>query len=57
MSEFFKKYSARLKAIALNLMLVIPYFFYKAAMNDSMLLLNFFFGLMMANMFFVMKKG
>lgn len=27
MNEFFKKHSARLKAIALTLMLVIPYFF------------------------------
>ena len=57
MSEFFKKHSARLKAIALTLMLVMPYFFYKAAMNDSTLLLHFFLGVMMANMFFVMKKG
>ncbi len=57
MTEFFKKHSARLKSIALTLMLVIPYFLYQAAMNDSTLLLNFFFGLMIVNMLFVMKKG
>ena len=57
MSEFFNKHSARLKLIALTRMPVIPYFFYKAAISDSTLILNFFLGLMKANIFLVMKKG
>lgn len=57
MTEFFKKHSARLKSIALILMLVLPCFLYQAAKIDSTLLLNFFFGLMIMNMLFVMHKG
>lgn len=57
MTKFFKKHGARLKSIALTLMLIIPYFLYQAAMNDFTRLLNLFLGLMVVNMLFVMKKG
>ena len=57
MTKFFKNHSARLKYIALILMLIIPYFLYWTAINDFTFLLYFFGGLMMMNMLFVMKKG
>ena len=57
MTDFFKNHGARLKSVALILMLIIPYFLYRAAINDSTFLLYFSFGLMAVNMLFVMKKG
>ena len=57
MTDFFKKYGGRLKSIALVLMLIIPFFLYQSAVNGSNLQTNFFLGLMMINMLFVMMKG
>ncbi len=57
MADFLKRHGARLKALALILMLIIPFMLYQAAMHGSLVQTNFFLGLMMANMLFVMKKG
>jgi len=57
MTDFLKKHGARLKAIALTLMLIIPFFLYYAADKDALFLINFFIGMMIINMLFVMKKG
>lgn len=57
MNEFFKKYSAPLKLMALLLMLIIPFFLFQGAIADSVFQVNLFLGLMMANMLFVMTKG
>ncbi len=57
MNAFFKKYSAPLKSLSLILMLVIPFFIYQGAVQDSIFQVNVFLGLMMANMLFVMTKG
>ncbi len=57
MNEFLKKYSARLKSLALILMLAIPFMLYQTAMYGSKFQVNLFLGLFMANMLFVMKKG
>ena len=57
MNDFFKKYNATLKSLALILMLGIPFLLYQTAMHGSVFQVKLFFGLMMANMLFVMKKG
>jgi len=57
MNAFFKKHAAAFKAMSLILMLVIPFFLYQGAMQDSMFQVLFFLGLMMANMLFILKKG
>lgn len=57
MSDFFKKNSARLKTIALILMLIIPFFSYLTAAHGTIFQVNLCLGLMIANMLFVMKKG
>jgi len=57
MNDFLKKYTATLKSVSLILMLVIPFFLYQGAMQDSSFQVNLFLGLMMANMLFILKKG
>ena len=57
MENFFKKYSAKLKTIALIFMLVIPFFLYAAAMFGSIFQLKLSLALMIGTMLFVMKKG
>ena len=44
MADFFKRHGARLKALALILMLIIPFMLYQAAMHGSLVHTNFFFG-------------
>ncbi len=57
MNEFFKKFNTTLKFTALILMIVIPFFLYQGAMQDSNFTVNLFLGLMMVNMLFILKKG
>jgi hypothetical protein len=57
MDKFFEKHSAKLKATALILMLLIPFLLYAAALHDSIPQVIFFLALMIVNMLFVMKKG
>jgi len=57
MNEFFKKHNSTLKFMALILMLIIPFFLYQGAMQDSAFQVNLFLGLMMVNMLFVLKTG
>ena len=57
MDNFFKKYSSKLKTLALIFMLVIPFFLYAAAMHGSILQVKLFLAFMIGTMLFVLKKG
>jgi hypothetical protein len=57
MNEFLKQYSSQLKALALILMLVIPFLLFQTAIHGSIFQVKLILGLYMANMLFVMKKG
>ncbi len=57
MDNFFEKHGAKLKTIALVLMLVIPFFLYIAAMYGSNFQVKLFLALMIVTMLFVLKKG
>ena len=57
MENFFKKHGAKLKSLALILMLAIPFLLYTAAMHGSILQVKLSLALMIATMFFVLKKG
>ena len=57
MDNFLKKHGGRLKAAALVLMLLIPFFLYAAAVQGSAVQLKIFLALMAGNMLFVMLKG
>ncbi len=57
MDKFYQKHHAKLKAIALILLLVIPFFLHTAAMHGSILQVKLFLALMIGTMLFVMKKG
>ena len=57
MDKFFKKHGEKLKAVALILMLAIPFLLYWTAKQGSSLQVKLFLGLMIATMLFVMKKG
>ncbi len=57
MDNFFKKHALKLKAIALILMLVIPFFLYTAAMQGSIVQIKLLLALMIGTMLFVLKKG
>ena len=56
MENFFKKHSAKLKSMALILMLVIPFFLYAAAMHGSIFQIKLFLALMIGVMLFVLIK-
>lgn len=57
MEKFFKKHGEKLKAVALILMLAIPFLLYWAAEQGSSIQVKLYLGLMIATMLFVMKKG
>jgi len=57
MDNLLRKHSGKLKATALILMLLIPFFLYAAAMHGSALQVNIFLTLMTADMLFVLIKG
>jgi hypothetical protein len=57
MDKFYQKHHAKLKAIALILLLVIPFFLHTAAMHGSIFQVKLFLALMIGTMLFVMKKG
>jgi hypothetical protein len=57
MDKFVKKHAEKLNAVALILMLVIPFLLYKTAMQDSIIQVKVFLGLMIATMLYVMKWG
>ena len=57
MDNFFKKYSSKLKTIALIFMLVIPFFLYAAAVHGSILQVKLFLALMIGTMLYVLIKG
>lgn len=57
MDNFFKKYGAKLKTIALILILVIPFLLYTAAMHGSVFQIKLFLVIMIGTMLFIMKKG
>ena len=57
MDNFFKKHGAKLKAIALVFMLVIPFFLYTAAMHGTIFQVKLFLALMIGTMLFVFKKS
>lgn len=57
MENFLIRYGGKLKATALILMLLIPFFLYAAAAHGSAFMLKFFLALMAGNMLFVMIKG
>ncbi len=57
MDNFIRKHSGTLKAIALILMLLIPFLLYAAALHGSVFQVNLFLALMTGNMLFVMIKG
>lgn len=57
MENFLNRYGGKLKATALILMLLIPFFLYAAAAHGSAFMLKFFLALMAGNMLFVMIKG
>ncbi len=57
MDNFFRKHSAKLKATALILMLLIPFLLYAASLHGSVFQVKFFLTLMAGNMLFVMTKG
>ena len=56
MENFFKKHSAKLKGMALILMLVTPFFLYAAAMHGSIFQIKLFLVLMIGVMLFVLIK-
>jgi hypothetical protein len=57
MEKIFKKHGEKLKAVALILMLAIPFLLYWAAEQGSSIQVKLYLGLMIATMLFVMKKG
>jgi hypothetical protein len=57
MDNFFKKYGAKLKPIALIFMLVIPFFLYTAAMHGSIFQVKLLLVLMIGTMLYVLIKG
>ncbi len=57
MEHFLDKHAAKLKAIALILMLVIPFLLYAAVVQGPPTLVNLLLGLFILNMVFIMKKG
>ena len=57
MNNFFQKHAAKLKSIALILLLVIPFSLYTAAVQGSSLPVKLFLALMIGTMLFVLKKG
>ena len=57
MDNFFKKHGEKLNAMALILMLVIPFFLYMAAMYGTIFQVKLFLALMIATMLFARKKG
>ena len=57
MAKFLINHSESLKAVALILMLVIPFLLYRTAMQGSIIWVKVFLGLMIATMLFVMKEG
>jgi hypothetical protein len=57
MDNFFKKHGEKLNAMALILMLVIPFFLYMAAMYGTIFQVKLFLALMIATMLFALKKG
>lgn len=57
MEKFLKKHGEKLKAVALILMLTIPFLLYWAAEQGSSIQVKLYLGLMIATMLFVMKKG
>lgn len=57
MDRFFKKHAAKLKSIALILMLAIPFLLYTAVVQGPPLLVNMLLGLFVANMLLVLKNG
>ena len=57
MDNFFKKHGEKLNAVALILMLVIPFFLYMAAMHGTIFQVKLFLALTIATMLFVLKKG
>ena len=57
MDNFFKKYSSKLKTIALIFMLVIPFFLYTAAMHGTIFQVKLILALMIGTMLFVLKRG
>jgi len=57
MASFLKNHAMKLKLVALILMLVIPFLLYIAILQGSVLGLNLFLAIFIANMLFVMKYG
>jgi hypothetical protein len=57
MDNFFEKHSAKLKSIALILMLAIPFLLYSAAMHGLILQVKILLVLMIGIMLFVLIKG
>ena len=57
MEIFLKKHAEKLKAVALILMLAIPFLLYWTAKQGSSMQVKLLLGLMIATMLFVMKKG
>lgn len=57
MDNLIKRHGAKLKTIALVLMLVIPFFLYAAAMHGAIFQVILFLALMIGTMLFVLIKG
>ena len=57
MNNFLKKHVEKLKAAALILMLVIPFFLYTAAVHGTIFQVKLFLAFMVGTMLFVLKKG
>ena len=57
METFINRHAARLKAIALVLMLVLPFAFHAAVVQGATILLYALLGMFVLNMLFVMKYG
>ena len=57
MEHFLNKHAAKLKAIALILMLIIPFLLYAAVVQGPPILVNVLLGLFILNMLFIMKNG
>ena len=57
MNNFLKKHAEKLKAAALILMLVTPFFLHTAAVHGTIIEVKLFLALMVGTMLFVLKKG
>ena len=57
MEHFLNRHAATLKALALVLMLVIPFLLYVAVVQGPPTLVNVLLGLFILNMLFVIKNG